>query len=197
MLVLFSGELSVANISALSSPEFYIPNLEPAQEYDASIYSFNSKGLYEFIFFAMLFSCARFSIVTALLAGTYRNWRSTGKECNSISACMFKLLPFKNALWIIYLWNIDTLWSTGSSKYTSPIRLKTLPAPGLKELRRSTEPTENTKLTLSGPWFYILLAAGSTLIVAAAVGLIVFAVRRFKVRIKLYQNILNLTEYLF
>jgi len=70
VLVLFSGELSVANISALSSPEFYIPNLEPAQEYDASIYSFNSKGLYEFVFFAMLLFCARFSIVTVLFAGT-------------------------------------------------------------------------------------------------------------------------------
>ncbi|XP_066155870.1 nephrin-like isoform X1 [Euwallacea fornicatus] len=112
VLVLFSGELSVANISSLSSPEFYIPNLEPAQEYYCTIYSFNSKG---------------------------------------------------------------------SSKYTAPTFLRTLPAPGLKELRRSTEPTENSKPTLSGPWLYILLAAGSTFIVAAAVGLIVFAVRKFKV----------------
>uniref|UniRef100_A0AAR5QDA0 Nephrin n=1 Tax=Dendroctonus ponderosae TaxID=77166 RepID=A0AAR5QDA0_DENPD len=112
LLVLFSGELSVANISALSSPEFYIPNLEPAQEYYASIYSFNSKG---------------------------------------------------------------------SSKNTQPIILRTLPAPGLKELRRSTEPTDSPKTGISGPWLYILLAAGSTFIVAAAIGLIVFVIRRFKV----------------
>ncbi|XP_050295636.1 nephrin-like [Anthonomus grandis grandis] len=112
VLVLHSGEQSVANISALSSPEFYIPNLEPAQEYYASIYSFNSKG---------------------------------------------------------------------PSKYSEPIVIRTLPAPGLKELRRSTEPTDSPETGISGPWLYILLAAGSTLIVAGAVGFIVLAVKRFKV----------------
>ncbi|KAL1512669.1 hypothetical protein ABEB36_002226 [Hypothenemus hampei] len=112
VLVLFSGELSVANISSLGGPEFYIPNLEPAQEYYASIYSFNSKG---------------------------------------------------------------------ASKETTPLVVRTLPAPGLKELRRSTEPTESPSTNLSGPILYILLASGSTFIVAATVGLIIFAIRRFKV----------------
>ncbi|CAH1128367.1 unnamed protein product [Ceutorhynchus assimilis] len=112
VLVLYSGDLPVANISALTSPEFYIPSLEPAQEYYATIYSINSKG---------------------------------------------------------------------SSKFTSPILMRTLPAPGLKELRRSTEPTEKPKIGISGPWLYILLAGGSTFIVAAAVALVVFAVRRFRV----------------
>ncbi|XP_030768255.1 uncharacterized protein LOC115891825, partial [Sitophilus oryzae] len=68
-----------------------------------------------------------------------------------------------------------------ASKLAPPLTIRTLPAPGLKELRRSTEPSESTKSTLSGPWLYILLAAGSTLIVAAALGLIIFVVKRFKV----------------
>ncbi|XP_060522794.1 nephrin-like [Cylas formicarius] len=112
VLMLYAGDLAVANISALATPEFYIPNLEPAQEYYASIYSFNSKG---------------------------------------------------------------------SSKYPNSLQIRTLPAPGLKELRRSTEPSESPTKAISGPWLYIMLAAGSTLIVAAAVGLIIFAIRRFRV----------------
>ncbi|CAG9812932.1 unnamed protein product [Phaedon cochleariae] len=50
----------------------------------------------------------------------------------------------------------------------------------LKEQRRSTEPTDILKPG-TGPWLYILLAAGSTLIVAAAIGAIILAVRRFRV----------------
>lgn len=44
VLVLNSGEATVANISSASSPEFYIPNLEPSQNYSATIYSINGKG---------------------------------------------------------------------------------------------------------------------------------------------------------
>lgn len=67
----------------------------------------------------------------------------------------------------------------GWSKSSTPVPLRTLPAPGLKEQRRSTGPATEEKG--NGPWLYILLAAGSTLIVAAAIGAIIFAVRRFKV----------------
>lgn len=67
----------------------------------------------------------------------------------------------------------------GWSKGSVPIVIKTLPAPGLKELRRSTGPSSEEKM--EGPWLYILLAAGSTLIFAATIGAIIFAVRRFKV----------------
>ncbi|KAF2890838.1 hypothetical protein ILUMI_15335 [Ignelater luminosus] len=67
----------------------------------------------------------------------------------------------------------------GWSKGSVPILIKTLPAPGLKELRRSTGPSSEEKM--EGPWLYILLAAGSTLIFAATIGAIIFAVRRFKV----------------
>ncbi|KAF7279021.1 hypothetical protein GWI33_007662 [Rhynchophorus ferrugineus] len=112
VLILYSGEDAIANMSSSGIPEFSIQNLEPVQDYYVSIYSFNSKG---------------------------------------------------------------------QSKPTPPLIIRTLPAPGLKELRRSTEPNEITKSGVSGPWLYILLAAGSTLIVAAALGLIIFAVRRFKV----------------
>ncbi|KAJ8942333.1 hypothetical protein NQ318_005325, partial [Aromia moschata] len=110
VLVLNSGETAISNISA-ASPDFFIPNLEPSQDYSATIYSLNAKG---------------------------------------------------------------------SSKHAQPVLIHTLPAPGLKEQRRSTEPTETTRGS-TGPWLYILLAAGSTLIVAGAVGAIVFAVRRFRV----------------
>ncbi|CAH0551270.1 unnamed protein product [Brassicogethes aeneus] len=68
----------------------------------------------------------------------------------------------------------------GFSKPTMPLVFHTLPAPGLKEQRRSTEPSES-KVGSTGPWLYILLAAGSTLIVAAAIGAIIFAIRRFRV----------------
>ncbi|XP_030753320.1 nephrin-like [Sitophilus oryzae] len=112
VLILYAGDAAIANMSSSGVPEFAIQNLEAAQEYYASIYSFNSKG---------------------------------------------------------------------ASKLAPPLTIRTLPAPGLKELRRSTEPSESTKSTLSGPWLYILLAAGSTLIVAAALGLIIFVVKRFKV----------------
>lgn len=107
-----SGDNILANMSATGSPDFYIPNLDAAQDYSTTIYSFNAKG-----------------------------------------------------------------WS----KSSQPLVFHTLPAPGLKEQRRSTaDPSENGKIG-GGPWLYILLAAGSTLIVAGAVGAIIFAIRRFKV----------------
>ncbi|KAK4884831.1 hypothetical protein RN001_001102 [Aquatica leii] len=67
----------------------------------------------------------------------------------------------------------------GWSKASNTIFMKTLPSPGLKELRRSTGPSTEEKV--DGPWLYILLAAGSTLIVAGAIGVIIFAVKRFKI----------------
>ncbi|XP_074032136.1 nephrin isoform X2 [Leptinotarsa decemlineata] len=79
-----------------------------------------------------------------------------------------------------YSAKINSVNSKGGSKFTLPLLFRTLPAPGLKEQRRSTEPTDIMK-TGTGPWLYILLAAGSTLIVAGAVGAIIFAVRRFRV----------------
>ncbi|KAG5875971.1 hypothetical protein JTB14_016998 [Gonioctena quinquepunctata] len=110
-MVLNSGDKVIANITGSSSPDFNISNLNPSQEYSATIHSMNSRGF---------------------------------------------------------------------SNYTLPLLFRTLPAPGLKEQRRSTEPTDILK-TGTGPWLYILLAAGSTLIVAGAVGTIIFAVRRFRV----------------
>lgn len=68
----------------------------------------------------------------------------------------------------------------GWSKPSDAITLRTLPAASLREQRRITE-TGNGESKGHGPWLYILLAAGSTLIVAAAVGVIVFAVKKFKV----------------
>ncbi|XP_031347369.1 nephrin-like [Photinus pyralis] len=67
----------------------------------------------------------------------------------------------------------------GWSKASNSILIKTLPSPGLKELRRSTGPSNEEKA--EGPWLYILLAAGSTLIVAGAIGVIIFAVKRIKI----------------
>ncbi|GJQ76782.1 hypothetical protein Trydic_g15622 [Trypoxylus dichotomus] len=67
----------------------------------------------------------------------------------------------------------------GLSKSSTILQFRTLPAPGLNEQRRSTGPNIEEKSAAS--WLYILLAAGSTLIVAAAIGTIVFAIRRFKV----------------
>lgn len=66
------------------------------------------------------------------------------------------------------------------SKPSDPITLRTLPAASLREQRRITE-TGSSESKGQGPWLYILLAAGSTLIVAAAVGVIVFAVRKFRI----------------
>lgn len=94
-----------------STPDFIITNLEAAQEYSATVYSFNSKG-----------------------------------------------------------------WS----KTLTPVVFRTLPAPGLKEQRRSTGPSDGDK-SGTGPWLYILLAAGSTLIVAGAIGAIIFVVKKFRV----------------
>lgn len=74
---------------------------------------------------------------------------------------------------IIYSYN-----AKGWSKASAPFSLKTLPTPGLNQ-RRSTGPVVEEKG--NGPWLYILLAAGSTLIVAAAIGAIIFIVRRIKV----------------
>lgn len=68
----------------------------------------------------------------------------------------------------------------GWSKPSEPITLRTLPAASLREQRRITE-TGSGESKGHGPWLYILLAAGSTLIVAAAIGAIVFAVRKFRV----------------
>nr|XP_022909798.1 nephrin-like [Onthophagus taurus] len=67
----------------------------------------------------------------------------------------------------------------GTSKGPTILQFKTLQAPGLKEPRRSVSPGIEEKAT--GPWLYIVLAAGSTLIVAAAIGAIIFAVKRFRV----------------
>ncbi|KAJ8925637.1 hypothetical protein NQ315_009482, partial [Exocentrus adspersus] len=111
VLVLNLGETTVADLPPTTSPEFFIPSLEPSQDYTATIYSINGKG---------------------------------------------------------------------SSKNAQPLVIRTLPAPGLKEQRRSTEPTDTTR-SRTGPWLYILLAAGSTLIIAGAVGAIIFAVRRIRV----------------
>lgn len=69
----------------------------------------------------------------------------------------------------------------GFSKPSDPITLRTLPAASLREQRRITETGIVTENKGHGPWLYILLAAGSTLIVAAAIGAIVFAVRKFRV----------------
>ncbi|XP_017783993.1 PREDICTED: hemicentin-1-like [Nicrophorus vespilloides] len=85
-----------------------------------------------------------------------------------------------------YAVTIFSINAKGWSKGSSPIVVRTLPAPGLKEQRRSTGPgmgggDDRIGGGFNGPWLYILLAAGSTLIVAAAVGAIVFVIRRFKV----------------
>lgn len=124
-MLLSAGEEVIANMSTTSTPDFFITNLDPAQDYSATVYSFNSKG-----------------------------------------------------------------WS----KIITPVIFRTQLAPGLKEQRRSTGPTDSDK-NGAGPWLYILLAAGSTLIIAGAVGAIVFAIRRFRVGtktcIKYYIN--NLT----
>ncbi|KAJ8965938.1 hypothetical protein NQ317_009711 [Molorchus minor] len=114
------GETTIANVSA-ASPDFFIPNLEPSQEYAATIYAVNAKG--------------------------------SSKKCSADNYTYVTRSSFEN-------FNTLNL--------------------GLKEQRRSTEPTDTIKGS-TGPWLYILLAAGSTLIVAAAVGAIIFAVRRFRV----------------
>lgn len=68
----------------------------------------------------------------------------------------------------------------GWSKSSEVLPLRTTPTGGLKEQRRITE---NSALEGKGhgPWLYIILAAGSTLIVAAAVGAIIFAIRKFRI----------------
>lgn len=47
VLVVYAGEELIANLSH-SVPEFSITNLEPAQEYNATVYSFNAKGRNQF-----------------------------------------------------------------------------------------------------------------------------------------------------
>lgn len=68
----------------------------------------------------------------------------------------------------------------GRSKSSDTLHLRTSTTGGLKEQRRITE---NSALEGKGhgPWLYIILAAGSTLIVAAAVGAIIFAIRKFRI----------------
>ncbi|KAK5648284.1 hypothetical protein RI129_003176 [Pyrocoelia pectoralis] len=78
-----------------------------------------------------------------------------------------------------YIATAHSINAKGWSKASNSILIKTLPSPGLKELRRSTGPSNEEKV--EGPWLYILLAAGSTLIVAGAIGVIIFAVKRIKV----------------
>jgi hypothetical protein len=112
-MLLSSGDEVIANMSTSSVPDFTVTNLDAAQDYSATVYSFNSKG-----------------------------WAKT----------------------------------------LSPIVFRTLPAPGLKEQRRSTGPSDGEK-SGTGPWLYILLAAGSTLIVAGAIGAIIIVVKRFRVRV--------------
>ncbi|CAH1181158.1 unnamed protein product [Phyllotreta striolata] len=80
-----------------------------------------------------------------------------------------------------YLATIYAVNAKGPSKQSVPLAIRTLPAPSLKEQRRSTGPTDGALKASTGPLMYILLAAGSTLIIAAAVGVIIFAVRKFKV----------------
>ncbi|CAH1960871.1 unnamed protein product, partial [Acanthoscelides obtectus] len=80
-----------------------------------------------------------------------------------------------------YSATIYSMNSKGASNTAQPIVFRTLPAPGLREQRRSTEPTSESVRSPTGPWLYILLAAGSTFIVAAAIGAIIFAVRKFRV----------------
>lgn len=87
----------------------------------------------------------------------------------------------------------------GRSKSDEIVSIRTLPAPGLKEQRRITEQYGKSSIScrffwltarfdclgmdnkVHGPWLYILLAAGSTLIIAAAIGGIILAVRKFKI----------------
>ncbi|XP_018327739.1 nephrin-like [Agrilus planipennis] len=78
-----------------------------------------------------------------------------------------------------YTFVVFALNAKGWSKSGSTLMARTLAAPGLKELRRSTVQSKETKL--KGPWMYILLAGGSTLIVAGSIAIIIFVVRRFKV----------------
>ncbi|XP_065167575.1 nephrin-like isoform X3 [Atheta coriaria] len=110
-LLVTAADALIANLSA-SAPEFLISNLEPAQDYIATIYSINAKG-----------------------------------------------------------------WS----KASNPLSVRTLPAPGLKERRYTGPVGEDKSSGGGGPWLYIVLAAGATLIVAGAIGAIIIAVRRFKV----------------
>lgn len=69
----------------------------------------------------------------------------------------------------------------GRSKGSESVLIRTLPAAGLKEQRRITELASAEGGKGRGPWLYILLAAGSTLIVAAAIGAIIFAIRKFRI----------------
>nr|CAI5870529.1 unnamed protein product [Callosobruchus analis] len=64
-----------------------------------------------------------------------------------------------------YSATIYSINSKGTSNIAQPIVFRTLPAPGLREQRRSTEPTSESVRSPTGPWLYILLAAGSTWIV--------------------------------
>lgn len=69
----------------------------------------------------------------------------------------------------------------GWSKASEVVPLRTLPVGGLKEQRRTTDQAVTENRTGHGPWLYILLAAGSTLIVAATIGAIIVAIRKFRI----------------
>ncbi|XP_044747222.1 nephrin-like isoform X3 [Coccinella septempunctata] len=79
-----------------------------------------------------------------------------------------------------YAITVSSYNSKGWSKPSDPINFRTLPAPGLNEQRRLMDPNGEGQ-NRSGPWLYITLAAGSTLIIAGTVVVIVFAVKRFRV----------------
>lgn len=87
---------------------------------------------------------------------------------------------------------VSSFNSKGWSKVLSPINFKTLPAPGLNEQRRFTEPTSDEQKEAPeanpGPWLYIPLAGGATLIVAAALGIIIFFIKRFRVDSPVHQR---------
>lgn len=102
--------------------------------------------------------------------GTVTNISSTAAEF-----LVTNLDPSQEYTAIAYSYN-----AKGWSKPSDPLTLRTLPAASLREQRRITE-TGTGESRGHGPWLYILLAAGSTLIVAGAIGAIVFAVRKFRV----------------
>ncbi|KAK9886628.1 hypothetical protein WA026_017551 [Henosepilachna vigintioctopunctata] len=78
-----------------------------------------------------------------------------------------------------YSITVSSFNSKGWSKNGDSIIFRTLPAPGLNEQRRLMEASRGEH-NRTGPWLYITLAAGSTLIIAGTVGVIIFAVRRFR-----------------
>lgn len=151
---------------------------------------------------SILFSCKKgfdggmrqkFSIVVNLGQAIIANLSSTVPEF-----LIGNLEPAQE-----YTLTIFSINAKGWSKGSSPITLRTLPSPSLKEQRRSTGPTTlstsdndrtgslSTALgahvgggLMSGsliaqPWLYILLAGGVTLLAAAAIGTLVLVVKRW------------------